>query len=61
MALAFEDANSKLLDDVSVADFLAEECVDVSLFEILKVMIGRDFEPEHLSRKDIEHEVLSRL
>ena len=45
MALAFEDANSKLLDVVSVADFDAKECVDDSLFEILKVMFGKDFEP----------------
>ena len=29
MNLAFEDANSKLLYVVSVADFDAEECVDV--------------------------------
>ena len=50
MTLAFEDANSKLLDVVSVADFDAKECVDDSLVMILKQMFGRDFEPEYLSR-----------
>ena len=35
--LAFEDANSKLLDVVSVADVDAEERVDDSLGEILKL------------------------
>ena len=35
VALAFEDANSKLLDVASVAEFDAKECVDNSLFEIL--------------------------
>ena len=50
MALAFEDANSKLLDVVSVADFDAKECVDDSLVMILKLMLGRDFELEYLSR-----------
>ena len=35
--LAFEDANSKLLDVVSVADVFAEERVDDSLAEILKL------------------------
>ena len=34
--LAFEDANSKLLDVVKVADVDAEEHVGDSLFEILK-------------------------
>ena len=43
MTLAFEDANSKLLDVVSVADVFAEERVDDSLVEILKL---RDFEAE---------------
>ena len=41
--LAFEDANSKLLDVVSVADVEVEECVDDSLVEILRLMFGRDF------------------
>ena len=36
MTLAFEDANSKLLDVVKVADVDAEEHVDDSLFETLK-------------------------
>ena len=36
MTLAFEDANSKLLDAVSIADVDAEERVDDSLVEILK-------------------------
>ena len=34
MTLAFEDANSKLLDVVSVADVDALECDDESLVEI---------------------------
>ena len=37
MTLAFEDANSKLLDVVSVADVDARECVDNSLVEIMKL------------------------
>ena len=45
VTLVFEDANSKLLDVVSVADFDAKECVDDSLFEILKAMFGKDFKP----------------
>ena len=36
MTLAFEDANSKLIDVVKVADVDAEEHVGDSLFEILK-------------------------
>ena len=36
MTLAFEDANSKLLDVVSVADDDAEERIDDSMVEILK-------------------------
>ena len=59
MTLAFEDANSKFLNVVSVADFDAKECVDDSLVEILKLMFCRDFEPEYLSR--FEGEVLSRF
>ena len=43
MSLAFEDANSKLLDVVSVADVDAEEHVDYKLDEILKLRFGRDF------------------
>ena len=50
MNLAFEEANSKLLDVVSLAGFDAKECVDDSLVEIVKVKFGRDFEPEYLSR-----------
>ena len=46
MTLAFEDANSKLLGVVSVADVDAVECVDDSLVEILKLRFGRDLEPE---------------
>ena len=37
MTLAFEDANSKLLDVVSVADVDAKERVDNSLVEIMKL------------------------
>ena len=50
MTLAFEDTNSKLLDVVSVANVDALECVNDSLIEILKLMCGRNFEPEYLSR-----------
>ena len=35
--LAFEDGNTKLLDMVSVADVDAEERIDASLVEILKL------------------------
>ena len=45
MTLAFEDVNSKLIDVVSVADVDAEERVDDSLVEILKLSFGRYFEP----------------
>ena len=38
MTLAFEDANSKLLDVVTVADVDAEERVDDSLVAILKLI-----------------------
>ena len=46
MTLAFEDANSKLLDVVTVAAVDAEERVDDSLDEILELRFGRGFEPE---------------
>jgi len=42
--LAFEDANIKILDVVSVADIDAEERVEDSLVEILMLKFGRDFE-----------------
>ena len=42
MTLAFEDANSKLLDVVSIADVDAEERVDDSLVEILKLKFGQE-------------------
>ena len=45
MTLAFEDAKSKLLDVVSIADVEAEERVDYGLVEILKLRFGREFEP----------------
>ena len=45
VTLAFEDANSKLLDVVSVADVDAGERVDDSLVEILKLMFWRDSPP----------------
>ena len=47
VTLAFEDANSTLLDVVSVADVDSKERVDDSLVGILKLMFGRDFEPEY--------------
>ena len=46
MTLAFEDADSKLLDVVNVADVDAEECVDDSLVEILKLRFGTDLDSE---------------
>ena len=49
VTLAFEYANSKLLDVVSVADVDAMERVDNSLVKIMKLKF-RDFEPEYLSR-----------
>ena len=51
VTLALEDANSKLFDVVSVADDVdTEERVDDNLVEILKLRLGRDFEPEFWSR-----------
>ena len=44
MTLAFEDANSKVLDVVIVADVDAEERVHDNLVEILKLRFGKDFE-----------------
>ena len=49
MTLAFEDANSNFLDVVSVADIDAEERVDDSLVEILKLRFNRDFEADFWS------------
>ena len=46
MTPAFENANSKLLDIVSVTDIDAEERVDDGLVDILKLKFGRDFEAE---------------
>ena len=46
VTLAFEDANPKLLDVVSVADVVAKKCVDNSFVKILKLKFGTDFEPE---------------
>ena len=45
MTLAFEDANSKLLDVISVANVDAEERIGDSLVEILKLKLGRYLEP----------------
>ena len=56
MTLAFEDANPKLLDVVSVADVVAKKRVDNSFVKILE--IGTDFEPEYLSN---ESEILFRF
>ena len=44
MTMALEDAYSKLLDIVSVADVDSEERVDDRLLEILKLRLSRDFE-----------------
>ena len=43
MTLAPEDADSKLLDVVSVADIDAQERVDDSLVDILKLRYGQGF------------------
>ena len=43
VTLAFEDANSKLLDVFNIADVDAEERVDDSLVEILKLKFGQEF------------------
>ena len=50
MTLAFEDANSKLFDVVSVADVDAQERFADRLVEILKLWFGRYFEPEFWSQ-----------
>ena len=42
--MAFEDAYSKLLDIVGVADVDAEERVDDHLLEILRLRLEKDFE-----------------
>ena len=44
VTLTFEDANSKLLD---VTDINALECEDYSLVKIMKLMFGREYEPEY--------------
>ena len=41
MTLAFEDANSKLLDVVDVADMDAEERAEDNFVEIWKLRFGR--------------------
>ena len=43
MTLAFEDANSKVLDVVIVADVDAEERVDDGLAKTFKLEFGRGF------------------
>ena len=57
MTLAFENANSNLLDvlGIGIADIYAEECVDDSLVEILKLKFGQDIEAKFCS--DFEHQV----
>ena len=45
VTMAFEDAYSKLLDIVGVADVDAEERVDDHLLEILRLRLEKDFEP----------------
>ena len=46
MTLAFEDANSKLVEIVTVADVDDEEGVGNSLVEILMLKIVQDIEAE---------------
>ena len=55
-----QDANSKLLDFVSIADSDAEERVDDSLVEILKLKLGKDICQMNFSQV-IEAEVWSRF
>ena len=50
MTLAFEDANSKLLEVVTVADVDDEERVGNSLFKILTLKIVKDIKAEVWSR-----------
>ena len=45
MTLAFEDANSKLLNVACVTDLDAEDRVEDSLVEVLNLKFGRDLEP----------------
>ena len=67
MTLVFEDANSELLYVVSVADVDAEERVDNSFVDILKIRFGRDFESEFVTLlklkfgQDLELNFCSRL
>ena len=50
VTLAFEDANSKLIDVVSVADVDAKERVKYRLVEIFKVNFGYNIGAEVWSR-----------
>ena len=50
VTLAFEDANSKLIDVVSVADVDAKERVEYGLVEIFKVNFGHNIGAEVWSR-----------
>ena len=50
VTLACEDANSKLVDVVPVADFNDEERIGNSLVEILTLKIVQDIEAEVWSR-----------
>ena len=49
VTLTFEDANSKLLDVVSVADINALECEDYSLVENMNLNISFNIECDALS------------
>ena len=53
MTLAFEDANSKPFGVVSVADVDAEERVDDSLVEILKLSLVKIWKLEFLPTCDV--------
>ena len=50
VTLACKDANSKLVDVVTVADVGDEESVGDNLVVILKLKFGQDFEAEFWSR-----------
>ena len=59
MTLAFEDADSKLLDVISVADVDAEEHGNDSLVEITKLRFGQEF--DYNFGQGFEAEIWSRF
>ena len=68
MTLACEDANSKLIEDVSVADVDNEDCVGNSLLQIWELRFGHKakllfiyFEHKVWSRFHFQVEVQARF